>query len=568
MDLTTDNSKRRLPRRRRKTGKPGEREGSVPPPLGSALTEALNAGRGKPGAPLARSPLQIPRPSAPIDLSGGVGKEEPALELEYMEVPEGRPGGRRSRAHGTAEEQAQIRPLRVVSGGGFELESDAETTSRSLSPSNAAALGDFAAAMAGPLAGAIYLRSIAVFIGSALLVMLLRAQARRSALSEGEISGLSPVVAAAGVFVLSLAVHWSSGFEEAATAAAAALAAGAIAALFLKIVTDRFVHVRIAVVGEAATAHQLAWQLARERVGRYTIVGYVTRTSERDNLRDLDHVSFKVRRLGLLSDLSHIVARNDIELLVMAADQDRMKVFERATVCAERYRTRLIALTAFEEAVFRRVPVDQLNVAWFQAIMHPRFRPAPRFATRMIDLTVALVAGLLTAPFWLLSAAFIKLAFGGPVLVRRRRVGERGRSFSVLRFRVAANDEDGNAPAEDVPAAGFGRVLRRTHIEALPQLLNVLRGDMSLVGPEPATPKLVAEVENEIEFYGRRHLVRPGLTGWAQLHRLPDEEEDVETMLSRDLFYLKHQSLLLYVYVLLSAVWSAFTGNSRARAQA
>ena len=336
--------------------------------------------------------------------------------------------------------------------------------------------------------------------------------------------------------------------------------------MILKLVTDKFVHVRIAVVGEAATAHDLAWQLSREGVRRYTVVGYVTRTTERDNLRDLDHVSFKVRRLGLLADLSHIVARNDIELLVMGSDQDRLKVFERAAVCAERYRTRLMALTAFEEAVFRRVPVDQVNVAWFQHIMHPRFRPAPRFAIRMIDLTVAALIGLITAPVWILTATFIKVAYGAPVLVRRRRVGERGRSFSILRFRVASNDENGDAPSEEAPAAGFGRFLRRTHIEALPQLLNVLRGDISLVGPEPETPQFVSEVENDVQFYGRRHLVRPGLTGWAQLHRRDDDSDDAETTLSRDLFYLKHQSMSLYLYVLLASIWSGLTGSHRARA--
>jgi lipopolysaccharide/colanic/teichoic acid biosynthesis glycosyltransferase len=212
------------------------------------------------------------------------------------------------------------------------------------------------------------------------------------------------------------------------------------------------------------------------------------------------------------------------------------------------------------------VPVDQLNVAWFQHIMHPRFRPAPRFLTRMIDLTLAAFFGLITVPIWAATALFIKVAFGSPVLVHRRRVGERGRSFSVLRFRVASTDENGDAPAESVPAAGFGRFLRRTHIEALPQLINVLRGDMSLVGPEPATPQFVSEVENEVQFYGRRHLVRPGITGWAQLHRLPDDSDDAETTLSRDLFYLKHQSLSLYIYVLLASIWSGITGSHRARA--
>lgn len=501
------------------------------------------------GAPIVRAPLdnstrsQHDNPSAPINLLG-------AAEFQAALDEQGTPGGRRSRAFPNAPAEVRSdRPLTVVDGYDLADDENEAELAKTLSPSTITALGDFAAAMAGPIAGAVYLHNLAVFIASTLLVLLVRAQGRRSALTESEISGLSPLVAGAGVFALAYAVDPASTTANAAIAGAIALGAGAVAAVILKLVADRFVHVRIAVLGEASSAHQLAWELTSAGVRRYSIVGYVTRTSERDNLRDLDHISFKVRRLGLLADLSHIVARNDIDLLVMATDQDRLKIFERATVCAERYRTRLLGLTAFEEAVFRRVPTEQLSVAWFQHIMHPLFRPVPRFVTRATDIAVALVFGLLTLPVWAATAGFMRLAFGSPVLVRRRRVGERGRSFSINYFRVARRDVTGAPPDENAPAIGFGKFLRATRIERIPVLLNVLRGDMSLVGPRPERPQRMSEIEQDLKFYARRNLVRPGLTGWAQLH---DDGEDPRTELSHDLFYLKHQSLMLYAYVLLA----------------
>lgn len=419
----------------------------------------------------------------------------------------------------------------------------------SIDPTTASRLGDFAAAMVGPIAASVFASSVAVFIGTALFVLLIRAQGRRSALTDREVLGISPAAAALGAGVMTLATIPNAGWIHAVSAAGIALLVGVAAALLMRAIVERHVHTRIAVLGDAAAAHNLAWQLSRHGVRQFTVVGHVTRTSERDNLRDLSHVSFKVRRLGLLSDLSHIVARNDIDLLVMAADRDRMKYFERAAVCTERYRTRLLTLTAFEETVFRRVPLDGLNVAWFQHIMHPRFRPAPRAITRTIDIAAALILGLLTLPFWAPTALFMRVAFGRPVLVTRRRAGERGRVIVLYRFRVARREVTGAPPDEHAAAVGFGRFLRRSGIERVPVLINLLRGDVTLVGPRPVHPQELADREVEIPFYGRRQMLRPGLTGWAQIH----DSDGAADEFSSDLFYLKQQSLMLYLYVLLAA---------------
>lgn len=513
----------------------------------------LNRRKRQPGAPIARAPIarstdaraERPNPESPLDLLAAAN--EPALLLDDSF---GEPGGRRSRAFPDDPGAAQRpeRALKVVDGDDSDEEPEGGV---SIDPTTATTLGDFAAAMVGPVAAAVFAESIAVFIGTALFVLLIRSQGRRSALSDSEVAAVSPAAAALGAAALTFAVVPGAGIVHALSAGLVALVAGTAAALLVRAVVDRFVHTRVAVLGDASAAHDLAWQLSSAGNRRFTVVGYVTRTTERDNLRDLEHVSFKVRRLGLLSDLSHIVARNDIDLLVMAATDDRMKVFERAAVCTERYRTRLLSLTAFEESVFRRVPLDHLNVAWFQHVMHPRFKPAPRSVTRAVDIAFALTVGLLTLPIWAPIAAFMRFAFGRPVLVERRRIGERGRTISLYRFRVARRDVTGGPPDEDVPAVGFGRFLRHTRIEHIPTLINLVRGDITLVGPRAQRPQRLAELEREIPFYGRRNMLRPGITGWAQLHGASAPEDE----LSNDLFYLKHQSLMLYVYVLIAALW-------------
>jgi lipopolysaccharide/colanic/teichoic acid biosynthesis glycosyltransferase len=436
--------------------------------------------------------------------------------------------------------------LRVLDGDGDDEPGALRTT---IDPSTAATVGDFVAAMVAPAAAAVFAQSVAVFIGTALAVLLLRAQGRRSALTDAEIGAISPVAAATGALLLTYTVAPDAGLAHALTASVIALATGVLAALLVRTIIARRVHTRIAVLGDAQTAHELAWRLSATGQRRFTVVGYVTRTTERDNLRELSHVSFKIRRLGLLAGLSQIVARNDVDLLVMAASDDRMKYFERAAVCTERFQTRLISMSAFDELVFRRVPLDHLDVAWFQHIMHPRFRPAPRVITRGVDITFAITVGLLTAIVWAPVALLMRLLSGRPVLVTRRRVGERGRAIMLYNFRVARREANGAAPSEDAPPTGPGRLLRRTGIERLPLLINLLRGDLALVGPRPIHPQVLADREQTIPFYGRRRMLRPGITGWAQIHRSGSAEEEF----SSDLFYLKQQSVMLYAYVLLAA---------------
>lgn len=432
---------------------------------------------------------------------------------------------------------AQQTRFTVLDGHG---EPEPQESPRAIEPGTATAIGDLAAAMAGPLAAALISGSVAVFAGAALLVLMLRSQGRRSALTDREIGTLSPATATLGAAVFTLAV--GGGFELAWQSAVGALLCGIVALLIVRQVMARLVHTRIAVLGDARDAHELAWQLSRDGHQRFSVVGYVTRSSQRDDLRELTHISFRLRRLGLLADLSQIVAREDVDLLVLAETTDRLKYFERAAACGERFSTRLITRAAFEEHVFRRVPLEQLNVAWFQHVLHPRFRPVSHAFTRVLDVVVAVGCGLLTLPLWAPAALLVRRRFGRPVLHFERRIGLRGRTIALCSF--AVNDFDA---FDNEPQGRLGRLLRRSGIERLPRLINLFHGDITLVGPRSLEPESFAELKEQIPFWGRRQMLRPGLTGWAQLQN----PADPETELSLDLFYLKHQSLMLHAHILL-----------------
>jgi len=167
---------------------------------------------------------------------------------------------------------------------------------------------------------------------------------------------------------------------------------------------------------------------------------------------------------------------------------------------------------------------------------------------------------LLALPIMLIVAGLIKLTSSGSVLYHQERVGQHGRIFTVHKFRSMVTDAEANTGAvwsqpNDQRITPVGRMLRRTRLDELPQLWNVLRGDMSLVGPRPERPEFVRSLTEQIPFYGQRHVVRPGLTGWAQVrYTYGASVEDAMEKLQYDLYYIKNMSLALDLFILFSTV--------------
>ena len=182
-----------------------------------------------------------------------------------------------------------------------------------------------------------------------------------------------------------------------------------------------------------------------------------------------------------------------------------------------------------------------------------------RFVKRMLDLSFSIILAISTLPLMLLTAIAIKLDSAGPALYSQERVGENGRVFKIYKFRSMRSDAETGTPVwardKDDRITRVGRFIRKTRLDELPQLWNVMRGDMSFVGPRPERPFFVEQLAREIPFYLQRHALRPGLTGWAQVkYQYGSTVEDAMEKLRYDLYYIKHLSVFFDLTIVLDTV--------------
>jgi len=212
------------------------------------------------------------------------------------------------------------------------------------------------------------------------------------------------------------------------------------------------------------------------------------------------------------------------------------------------------------ERLTGKILIDDLKPSWL--IFSDGFRAsrATRFVKRMLDLSLSLLGVVLSAPLMALTAIAIRLDSAGPIVYSQARIGENGRVFNVYKFRsMRADAERGGTPIwardKDERVTRVGRFIRTTRLDELPQFWNVLRGDMSFVGPRPERPFFVEQLSRQIPFYVQRHAVKPGLTGWAQVkYQYGSSVEDAMEKLRYDLYYIKHLSIVFDLTIVLDTV--------------
>ena len=348
--------------------------------------------------------------------------------------------------------------------------------------------------------------------------------------------------------------------------AAAVIGAWLVLALgaWIRYRVDRVASARIAVIGDRSFAMDLAREFDEARIHDHKLAGWIGRPGD-----STDGLVW----LGSLREVRQIVLDQDIELLVCAPGNDLSEVEEQAVFetvadfCLD-LPVKMMGANQLYEQLLGHVPIGTIDSAWFRYIMHPRFHAASPLSKRLLDITGSLAIGLLFAPAIIAGAIGIKLGDRGPILYRQRRVGENGKEFQMLKLRSMSVDAEVNGPqwskGEDTRVTRVGRLLRRTHIDELPQLWNVLRGDMTLVGPRPERPELVAQIERQYPHYTRRHLVKPGIAGWAQL-RCGYAGSNLGTAwkLCHDLYYVKHRSFLGDLLILFETAFETFRDAHR-----
>ena len=266
--------------------------------------------------------------------------------------------------------------------------------------------------------------------------------------------------------------------------------------------------------------------------------------------------------------LEEMVARLGIREIIVAVRQQRGGVLPLRSLLECRLNgVQVTDLPRFFERVHKRVPVESLKPSWL--IYGNGFRQGwgRTVLKRMFDVVAAGSLLILVLPVMAIAALLIALESGGPVIYRQERVGHRGRRFTMLKFRsmTSTAEKDGKAEwaaVNDARVTRIGRFLRRGRLDELPQLINVLKGEMSLVGPRPERPVFVSMLTEQIPFYAVRHSVKPGVTGWAQVRYCYGAtiEQSVKK-LEYDLYYVKNHTIFLDLLILLETVRVVLLGE-------
>jgi sugar transferase (PEP-CTERM system associated) len=273
------------------------------------------------------------------------------------------------------------------------------------------------------------------------------------------------------------------------------------------------------------------------------------------------------RILGGSMDLLDAARRYRVDEIIVAVRERRGGVLPlRELLDCKLMGIRVLDLSSFYERAVGQLRLDSLHASWL--IFGDGFRQGimRSVVKRLFDIQASLALLVLAAPVMLATAVVIVVESGFPILYRQERVGQGGRLFNVIKFRSMRHDAeiDGKprwATSNDDRVTRIGRVIRKLRIDELPQLINVLRGDMSLVGPRPERPYFVDQLAREIPFYAVRHSVKPGVTGWAQVrYHYSASLDDAVHKLQYDLYYVKNHTLFLDVVILFETVGVVVTG--------
>lgn len=318
---------------------------------------------------------------------------------------------------------------------------------------------------------------------------------------------------------------------------------------------------KVLIIGTGADAHAVQHALTQPLQSGMEIVGFYSPARD-------EEVEVDATKVLSGSTLMDVVRRNRVSEIIVAVRERRGGVLPlRELLDCKLAGIRVLDLSSFFERVQGQVRIDSLRASWL--IYGDGFRQglARTVVKRFFDIVIALLILVLAIPVMLVTALLILLEDGAPVFYRQERVGLGGRIFKVTKFRSMRRDaeKDGKprwAASNDDRVTRVGRVIRKLRVDELPQLFNVLVGDMSLVGPRPERPYFVDKLATEIPFYGVRHCVKPGLTGWAQVrYQYGASVDDAIQKLQYDLYYVKNHTLVLDTLVLFETVRVVLTGE-------
>ena len=301
--------------------------------------------------------------------------------------------------------------------------------------------------------------------------------------------------------------------------------------------------IRLLLIGNDAEYEELVKQIEKNPQLGYKVSFWLKNESEEE-----------------LRQLKKIIVDNSINSLVLPLGFKKERhlaqiIFENISPDLE-----IMDVPKLYERIFQKIPISTLEEVWFIENITKGNKIIYELVKKVVEISFALIVGVIFLPLSIIIAGVIKLTSpGGPMIYRQTRVGRNGHKFTLYKFRTMIPDAEAEGPRWTIPSdpriTKIGKILRRAHLDEIPQLINLLQGNLALVGPRPERPEFVEELKKKIPYYEIRHLIKPGLTGWAQInYRYGASIEDAQEKLQYELYYLKNRDLVMDLSIILKTI--------------
>ncbi|MDO8264901.1 MAG: sugar transferase [Candidatus Parcubacteria bacterium] len=268
------------------------------------------------------------------------------------------------------------------------------------------------------------------------------------------------------------------------------------------------------------------------------------------------YLGYKIVNFNSNQSILTQIKENDIDTLIVADDLKSDPKIANELYQSLQIKINFMDFSKAYELICQKIPLNSIDLTWFLENLREGEKGFYDRLKRGFDIIFATIIFLIFSPLFPLVALAIKIEDGGPILYKQERIGKNRRKFLLFKFRSMKKDaENGHAiwaKENDKRITNIGMILRMTHLDELPQMINVLKGEISLIGPRPERPEFVSQLEKEIPHYHLRHIIKPGFSGWAQIKfRYGRSVIDSREKFQYDLFYLKNRSFLLDISILL-----------------
>lgn len=318
------------------------------------------------------------------------------------------------------------------------------------------------------------------------------------------------------------------------------------------------------IVGTGKRAIELYNSVLKYPALGYKIIGFIDHDGKKTKINELPEVL-----LGAMNDIPKIIQNNNVSNILLAIDTRKKEDILQIVSLSTGFDVSIKIIPDMYDIIFGQARTNQIYGFPLIEIMPHIMQPWEESAKRLMDILVSIFILIVTSPFCIIIAIAIKINSPGPIVFSQERIGKTGKIFYMHKFRsmfLDAEEKTGPvwAKENDPRITRVGQFLRKTRLDEIPQFYDVLRGDMSLVGPRPERPYFVEKLSEQVPLYKRRLAVKPGITGWAQIKQGYDRSiEDVKSKVRFDLFYIENMSFRMDLKILLMTIYTMIAGRGQ-----